>query len=573
MKKFLHIFVPLIMACAIIFSIGWYLIEYDPEFTRDFLLQQARFFDERSNHTVAVWFYNLAYRQSDNDDNVAIELAQQYKAIGNYTKAESTLSSAIADGGSTSLYVALCQTYVEQNKLIDAVTMLNNIADPGMKAQLDAMRPAAPAATPEAGNYSEYISVTLTSENGTIYYSTDGIYPSLENDQYNGAFTLSGGETTVLALCIGENGLVSPLATYTYTIRGVIEAVTFADPVVEQAIREVLDATPDQVLYSNELWAITELTIPAEATNCDDLKWLPYLKTLTVSGSVFSDLSPIAQLTDICELSITDSVVSQNDLLLIASLPNLDRLTLVNCQLSIIANLAGAKNLTYLDLSENSIHELRPLAGMQSLEYLYLKSNAVTSAAAISGLSALKVLDLSYNSLLNTDSLAPLIGLEELDVSFNSLTSLSGIEKLTNLTVLTATNNNLVDIRMLESCAKLEELNVSYNTLLSIDVVATLPALRTLNFANNEVSSLPTFQTGCSLWTIDGSNNLLTDLSGLSNLHTLSYVYMDNNRGISSVACLKNCYLLLKVSVCGTKVSDVSMLTEHDNIIVYYDYI
>lgn len=570
MRKFLNVFVPLLMVCAIIFSIGWYLMEYDPEFTRDMLLLQARRLDEQNNHSAAVWFYNLAYRQSDNDDSVAIELAQQYKSIGNYTKAESTLSDAIADGGSTALYVALCQTYVEQNKLIDAVTMLNNIADPGMKAQLDSMRPAAPVATPVSGKYSEYITVSFTPGEERLYVSTDGIYPSVKDDAYTSPITLPGGETTVLALAINEENLVSPLATFTYTIHGVIEEVSFTDAAVERALRETLNITDERVIYSNELWAITEFTVPSDAQSCEDLKWLPYLNKLTISGALVPDLMPISQLTGITELNITDTVVASKDLPIIASLPKLTSLTLANCQLSNISNLAGAKNLTYLDLSNNTIRDLRALAGMNKLETLWLANNAVISLEAISGMTSLRLLDVSYNSLTTTAHVAGLYNLTWLNVSSNGLMTLEGIDKLTNLIAFYASYNNLVDIDILAGCTKLEQLNVSNNTLLNIDVVAGMLVLKELNFAYNEVTALPAFNKGCALWGIAGDYNKLDSLEQLSYLRNLSYVFMDYNEEISSVACLERCPLLLKVSVYGTDVSEVSMLTDQ-GIIVYYD--
>ena len=570
MKKFLNVFVPLLMVCAIIFSIGWYLMEYDPDFTRDVLLYQARLLDEKNNHSAAVWFYNLAYRQSDNDDSVAIELAQQYKSIGNYAKAEATLSDAIADGGSTSLYVALCQTYVEQGKLIDAVTMLNNIADPGMKAQLDAMRPAAPLATADSGKYSEYISLELTAEGSQIYVSTDGIYPSLDDDAYTGPITLSGGETTVMALCINEDNLVSPLAVYSYTIHGVIEEVTFADEAMENAVRALMGYANERIIYSNELWALTELTVPADAQSLEDLKWFPYLSKLTVSGAFVSDLTPISHLTDLAELTITDTVVAAKDLQIFAGLPKLTTLTLSGCQLSNISNLAGAKNLTYLDLSDNTVRDLRPLAGMKNLETLLLNNNAVISLEAIAGMTSLKVLDVSYNSLNSTAYAAGLVNLTELDVSYNGLMTLEGIDGLVELTVFRAAHNNLVDIDILAPCTKLEELDVSNNTLLQIDVVEGMTALTTLDFSYNEVSYLPEFSKSCSLASINGDYNQLSSLKQLDGLRNLRYVYLDYNEKISSVAPLERCPLLLKVSVYGTRVSNVSMLTDQ-GIIVYYD--
>lgn len=144
MKKAIKIIVPLLLFLVVLFSICWYLFIYDRNFTQSFLLNRARAADAKGNYSNAAWFYDLAYRHSHEDETVAIELAEQFKSIGNYTKAEYTLSNAISDGGSAELYVALCKTYVEQDKLRDAVAMLDHIADPIIKAELDARRPQAP---------------------------------------------------------------------------------------------------------------------------------------------------------------------------------------------------------------------------------------------------------------------------------------------------------------------------------------------------------------------------------------------------------------------------------------------
>ena len=174
MKKFIRILVPALLFAIIVASMGWYLFVYDRDFTRDMLLGQARFHDLHGNSKMSSWFYNIAYEHSGRDENVAIELANQYKSDGNYTKAEVTLSNAIYNGGTVELYIALCQTFVEQDKLLDAVAMLENIQNPQIKQALSDLRPQAPESSHEPGYYTQYIDVELTSPNITIYYTTTG---------------------------------------------------------------------------------------------------------------------------------------------------------------------------------------------------------------------------------------------------------------------------------------------------------------------------------------------------------------------------------------------------------------
>ena len=68
---------PILLVIVTILSILWYLFIYDRDFTRDMLLHQARLFESYGQHSIASWLYDQAYRQADNNDAVAIELAQE----------------------------------------------------------------------------------------------------------------------------------------------------------------------------------------------------------------------------------------------------------------------------------------------------------------------------------------------------------------------------------------------------------------------------------------------------------------------------------------------------------------
>ena len=171
MKKSIRIITTITLIVAILFLSVWYLFVYDRAFTRDMLLNCARSSESNGHHTMAAWFYDLAYAQSNNSDSVAIELCEQYKKSGNYTKAEYTLYNAISNGGGIDIYIALSKLYVEQDKLLDAVTMLDSIKDEKIKAELDAKRPVAPTATPAPGFYNQYISVSLNTSEETVDYS------------------------------------------------------------------------------------------------------------------------------------------------------------------------------------------------------------------------------------------------------------------------------------------------------------------------------------------------------------------------------------------------------------------
>jgi internalin A len=570
MKRLFHILIPLLLSLLILISIGWYFLKYDPEFTRDILLSQARYQDEIGNHSAAVWFYDLAYLQSDKDDAVALELAQQYIAIGNFTKAEYTLSHAIADGANVELYIALCNTYVQQNKLLDAVTMLNNVADPAIKEQLSAMRPSIPTPNYAPNNYSQYIQLSFSSPTGICYISQNRQFPSLDTDAFVQDIPLSAGETVLYGVSVAPNGLVSPLGIYSYVVGGIVEQVSFADPAIESALRQQLGLDADAPIYSNILWNVTEFTVPADAKELTDLKWLPDLTTLKMENCDPKSYSPISQLTKLETLHISGTILSSGDLKLIGALPELRSLSLPSCQISTISNLAPAKKLIHLDLSNNPIRDISVIAGMTQLQTLDLHLNALVSLDALRGLSNLQSLDVSQNSVTSLEPLAQLFALRTLNVSNNDLMSLAGLELLTGMTELRASHNNMTDLQPITAMTGLELLDVSNNTLLNIDPVAAMLKLQELNFSYNEVKNLPQFDKACALWSIHGEYNALSSLENLAGLHELNYIYMDYNPQIDSVAGLETCHLLVLVSIYATRVNDVQALKDM-NVEVLYD--
>ena len=569
MKKALRIILPILLVIAILLCTAWYLFVYDRPFTRDVLLSIARYSEEQGNHSTAAWFYNLAYTQSGNNDSVAIELAEQYKSIGNYTKAEYTLTNAIADGGGIDLYVALSKTFVEQDKLLDAVNMLDNITDPAIKSELSKLRPPAPNISPAPGFYSQYISVELSSSSGTIYATHNAQYPSTSNALYAQPFPLVDGENTIYSLCISDNGLVSSLNISGYTVGGVVKEMEFVDSKIEQSLRALLTVDSEDQLFTNDLWTIQTFTVPKSASDLSDLQYLSFLESLTINDFGGSDFSFLSSLNNLTQLNISNTAISQETLAVIASMPQLQYLSLNNCSLSGVKPLENAKKLVSLELPNNALRSLDALSGLTSLRNLDLSHNAISNLSPLSNLTSITSLNISYNALTTLAPISSLTSLTQLYAEFNSISDLGQFNRLTELTQLSLENNQLSGISALSGCTKLTELNIASNTVKDISALADLIHLSTLDFSFNEVTSLPKFSADCELVVISGSNNQLTSLDPLGGLQYLNTVNMDYNTKLSSVKALADCPLLIEVNVYGTKVKDVSMLTEM-NVIVNY---
>lgn len=564
LKRLLPIFLSLVVICSII----WYLFGYDQGFMQDVLLSSAHFFEEKGNHSMATWLYNQAFLRSDGDDSVIIELAERFKKIGNYTQAEVTLSNAIAEGGSVELYIALSKTYVEQDKLMDAVNMLNNVTNSEIKAQLDTMRPSAPVATPEPGYYNQYISAAIESaESLPIYVSSNKEYPSLQTP-YQAPVDLTGGENRICAIAVDENGLVSIPSYFTYIIGGVIEEVTISDPILDLHLRDLLNMTADEKLFSDDLWTITSLTVPDGVTDYSDLSRLVYLESLTLNNPKIDGLQALSALTQLKELTIQGCPLSAADLTIIGSLPKIETLILTNCSLSNISGLSNATQLVKLDLSSNAIKDLSPLSFMGQLSELYLNSNAVTNLSALSALENLSILDVSYNSLTSISPLGYCPKLCVLVATNNQISEIPAFQDPTVLVTLNLSNNDLTKIDTLSAFTSLTNLCLSYNAISDVTSLSGLNQLTSVDLSHNSITKLPSWKKSAALVELNASHNKITSVSPLSGLSCLNYVTLDYNK-ITNINPLAECRMLVKVSIYGNSVSDVSKLTDMSVIVNY----
>lgn len=569
MKKALKVIIPLLLAIAVVCSMAWYFLVYDRDFTKDLLLWSARTLEQEGKHELAAWVYNITYEQASFEDDIAIELANQYKTIGNYTKAEYTISEAIASKPTTDLYVALCNLYVQQDKLLDAVRLLDAVTHPQIKKDLEAMRPAAPVLSPEPGFYSQYITVEAAVDGATLFVNTKAEYPTTEKDLYTAPISLPQGETVLYALAVSDNGLVSPLTISGYTIGGVIEKVSFADPAMEEAIRLAIGADENDVIFTNALWGIKSFTVPAEATIYSDLVYLPYLESLHITDAADGQLVNVKGLSYLTELYVENGLLNEQELSAISQLTGLKRLAMSNCGISSIASLSHMNQLEYLDLSSNTIRNLSVISDMQELEELYLNNNVVTDLSDLASLTKLHILDVSYNNLKSVDPIRNITGLTYLNFSHNEVADVQMLTSLVALLELNASHNALTDITAISSCTALEILYISNNAITDISGLNVLEKISNLDFSYNQIKKLPAFSKSSPLVYIDGSYNLIEDLKALSSLKNLNIVLMDYNEKLASLEPLDSCPRLVKVNAYGTKVSDVRFLTDKSIVVNY----
>lgn len=548
MKHVLKILIPLVLVVAVAAGAAWYFLSYRPDLTCEFYVNRAEAAVSKGRYSKAVKYYTRAWELYPDDVDLAIALANAYKLDDNYTKAEYTLVSAITEmPDCLDLYLALSKTYVEQDKLLDADQMLSRTSNESIQAQLDELRPDPPVIQPESGYYTEYIDVSLSYSGDAAYLSTNGSYPSLDGDLYTGPVTLEAGESTVVAIVVSEDGLVSKAVTAGYTVGGVIEEYTFTDPAVETAVRSVLGKEEGQPVMTNEMWTLTDLELTSDVRDLSDLSICRGLTSLTLHEVYGIDFSVLENLTALETLDLSNCTVSSGGLRAIGKLQNLTSLKLSNCAITDVSALSGLSNLQILDLSGNVITDISSLSGLTSLTEVNLNGNAVSSIS----------------------SLASAASLAKLDITGNQVTSLTPLSNKTSLTELHASQNGISDLTPLGTCTALTTLEISNNAVADLTPLAGLASLSTLDASENSIASLPDFSAAASLSQVSLSNNSIADVSGLSGLEYLNYLDIDYNN-VSDLSPLLECRNLVQVNAFANPITDVAQLQEH-GVIVNYD--
>ena len=525
---------------------------------------------QEGNYEAAAERYEIAVKLDPENQAYILTLVDTYTMDNNYTKAERALVNAIRIRPTAELYCTLSRLYVDQDKILDSQLMLDTITDDAVRAQVEALRPECPTFSHDSGNYDTYIEITIQSMGGTIYHSVNADYPSSHSDPYADPIALSAGKTTIQAIVVGENGLVSPIATANYDIVGMVEDLTFESPELEAMLREMLYIPRTGSLKTSDLWGMDSLTVPQEVTTLEDLKYFPDLKHLNLQGCNIEDYAPLTYVPTLEVLDMTGALVSSETLGYIGQLTNLKELYLSGCGISGISSLSTLTSLEVLDLSENSIRDISPLTPMKSLTKLNLRSNAISSLDALSGLTTLREFNISYNSVSTLAPLQQSVHIQILHAEQNKLLSIASLGHMADLSILVISGNELEDISALINCAAMTELRVDNNQLTSIDCIGKMPLLTYLDCSYNQITAIPQLDPMSRLQQFHASYNQITSIASLAGLPELTYVNIDYNEEVEDIEVLSGCHLLVQVNAFGTKVKEVKLLTDY-GVIVNFD--
>ena len=347
------------------------------------------------------------------------------------------------------------------------------------------------------------------------------------------------------------------------------------------------------------------------ATRCRSPHPLPLaankgLELLSLSDNQLSDLSSIADLTQVRDLRLDNNAIV--DIAPLTRLTRLHSLSLADNRIADIAPLADMAQLDYINLylSGNAIGDPAPLSNLK-LNSLEIGHNPVSLAqlAALPSFAAIPRLELRG---LRIDDLSPLTNLTDpdwLDLSNNFISDLSPLAALGDIDSLFLSTNLIADIgpllnRSIWRFSGYTRLALFDNPLSQIAIDEQIPTLqswgvevefgegggRATGFAapiaipDANLQSLIawTLASGTTLVddpvnsesmfyleTLQGFGAGISDLSGLESATNLALVFLGSNQ-VTDLLPLERLAGLRAIDLSGNRVSDIAPLVRNGDL-------
>lgn len=567
----------IVAVLAGILGIAWWL--FSARITAWYYDTAAQSAVSSGNLARAADMYADLLEKTPRDEQLRLDTAELYRQAGNYTRAEFLVQKGLVDvGPSVGLICALSKLYVEQDKLYDAVALLDGATAPSVINEVNSMRPSPPVFSHKSGQYSEIITVSVSQEDGCVsYVSWEDEIPSVSRDAYDGPVTLAPGLTSARAVAVNGEGLVSSWQGVSYKLEDIVLPLEFEDAEIERLIRLVLER-PEGILLTSDLWDIDMIWSdePAKYTTLADLQKCTSLKTVHLVGDrTPSDISALSSLQSVTELYLVEFGIDSFDLEHIGKMTWLETLDLSDNSIASIAELGDLGKLRYLNLSLNSVQDIAALGHLTALEKLNLSQNTVQDIRPLGALSRLDTLLLPGNNLSLLNGAESLGSLRVLDVSGNRiLCELEPLKTLTKLEEVYAGHCALEKLPDMSVMSALRVLDVSYNGISTDDEVrgleglAGVKSLTSINISNNTITNITPLGFCLALTTVEASHNGITSVAPLKDLPNLNLVRIEHNK-LTSLAPLRTCPVLKEVYAFGNSLTDALDLFAGTGITVY----
>ena len=134
----------------------------------------------------------------------------------------------------------MCLFYLDTKQQMSIPVLLEDVDDSVAEKLAEYIISEPQFSLDDEETYEDVQQLELTSDGGTIYYTTDGTEPTTESIKYTEPIQISEGETTVRAISVNKKGVPSKSADKKYTVEFPIEDAPAVSPSTgqyEQATR------------------------------------------------------------------------------------------------------------------------------------------------------------------------------------------------------------------------------------------------------------------------------------------------------------------------------------------------
>lgn len=146
--------------------------------------------------------------------------------------------------------------------------------------------------------------------------------------------------------------------------------VYFADPNLEQKVREALNINAEQPILPSEMEKLTHLNAEhLRITQLDGLEYAKNLKELSIQYNQISSLRPLENLA-LTSLFASGNPITDKQLVFLSNSPLLTSLVMDSTKLTDLTSLANHTQLSYLSIQYTQVTDLTPLERLQKLEIL-----------------------------------------------------------------------------------------------------------------------------------------------------------------------------------------------------------
>lgn len=300
--------------------------------------------------------------------------------------------------------------------------------------------------------------------------------------------------------------------------------VTFSNPKLEQAVREMLRKTDGSAITREELDGIHTLVICGERVF---RSWIEKEEYLAFNWFVTNNWTRPEEPFDLSDLSMFTNI---NTLVIeyqnVTGLPDLSHLPLVR-----------------VDLSNNLLTDISGLSGCGQIKVLQLKGNPISDISPLQNLEQLEVLDIAYTEV---SDISPVVSdkLKELYLEFS----------------------NIEDFSVLEECPSIKDIRVSNASKEEIEQLLKFKNLKNFSVYEGEVDSLELFQSVPGLQGLELAGcSKLTSLEGIENFPELTFLGLAGT-GIESFPEHFYHDKLEVLEVTGTKITEFKALLRCPNL-------